>query len=90
MKEVAIEKIVEILNNNIEDVDLTINQLEDDLIAIGMDSITFIRIIVALEEEYECEVPDLMLDITQMNSIAKIYEVLKSISIENLFQADGI
>ena len=50
--------------------------LQDDL---GMDSITFVQIIVALEEEFECEIPDSKLLITEMNTIQKIVEVLKTI-----------
>lgn len=44
-----------------------------------MDSITFIRIIVSLEEEFECETPDSKLLLTEMNTVYKMFEVLQSI-----------
>ena len=45
----------------------------------GMDSITFIQIVVALEEEFECEIPDEKLLITEMDTVQKIVDVLQSI-----------
>jgi acyl carrier protein len=54
MKEITVEKVVEILNANIENAEVTEDKLDEDLSKLGMDSITFIKIIVALEEEFEC------------------------------------
>lgn len=81
MKEVTKEKILEIVNANIEKALISNEQTDDDLSTLGMDSITFIRIIVSLEEEYECEVPDSKLLLTEMNTVNKMYEVLTSIDI---------
>ena len=44
-----------------------------------MDSITFIKIIVAVEEKFECEIPDSKLLIGEMNTANKIFQVLKDI-----------
>ena len=44
-----------------------------------MDSITFIQIVVALEEEFECEIPDEKLLITEMDTVQKMLDVLQSI-----------
>lgn len=82
MKEVTKEKIVEIININIENAEILIEQAEEDLSVFGMDSIAFIRIIVSLEEEFECEVPDSKLLLTEMNTVNKIYEVLSSIELK--------
>lgn len=79
MKEITKEKIVEIININMENAEILIEQAEEDLSNLGMDSIAFIRIIVSLEEEFECEVPDSKLLLTEMNTVNKIYEVLTSI-----------
>lgn len=73
------EKILEILNANIVNTEITFEQTEKDLSAMGMDSITFIRLIVALEEEFDIEVPDEKLLITEMNTIAKIVNVITAI-----------
>ena len=51
------------------------NQLEEDLSLLGMDSIIFI----ALEEEFDIEIPDEKLSLNEMNTIAKIMDVISSI-----------
>ena len=84
MKEVTIEKIIKIININMEKSEITIEQAEDDLSTLGMDSITFIRIIVSFEEEFECEVPDSKLLLTEMNTVNKMYEVLTSIETDSV------
>lgn len=45
----------------------------------GLDSITFIKIIVALEEIFECEIPYDKLMISEMNTVEKISNVLSDI-----------
>lgn len=79
MKEAMKEKILEIVNTNIENGAIIQEQYDSDLTELGMDSLRFIQIIVWLEEEYECEVPDSKLFLTEMNTINKMYEVLTSI-----------
>ena len=79
MKEITVEKVIEILNASIENAEITKDKLDEDLSELGMDSITFIQIIVALEEEFECEVPDSKLLLVEMNTANKIVQVLKDI-----------
>lgn len=55
------------------------NQIENDLSDFGMDSIGFIKIIVDIEDEFACEIPDSKLIISEMNTVNKIYNVLTSI-----------
>lgn len=54
MKEVIREKIIEIVNANIENGAVTAEQYDNDLSELGMDSICFIQIIVTLEGDYSC------------------------------------
>lgn len=75
MKEVTIEKIVEIINAS-ENIDVEASQLDENLSDMGMESITFIQIVVNLEEEFECEIPDSKLIISEMDTIRKIANVL--------------
>jgi acyl carrier protein len=82
MKEITIEKVLEILNTNIENAEISIGNSDVDLSQLGMDSISFIRVIVSLEEEFEVEVPDSFLLLTEMNTVNKIMNVLNSIEIE--------
>ena len=81
MKEVTKKRVIEIVNSNLEYEKITMEQCEDDLLEYGMDSIRFIQIIVSLEEEFECEVPDSKLILVEMNTINKIYDVLISIDL---------
>ena len=77
MNNETIDKVLSIINSNIENSDLSYEQIEEDLTELGMDSILFIRIIVDIEENFECEIPDSKLLITEMNSVKKIYEELQ-------------
>jgi acyl carrier protein len=70
------EKILEIIKSNIEDTEITHEQYEDDLSAMGLDSINFIRMIVTLEETFDIEVPDEKLLITEMNTVSKIENII--------------
>ncbi|MDR1181299.1 MAG: acyl carrier protein [Bacteroidales bacterium] len=62
---------------------LTKEQIETDFSELNIDSITFISIVVSLENEYELEIPDEYLLMTEMNSINKIHQVLKEVT-ENI------
>lgn len=79
MKEVTKEKILEIINENMEESVIASNQLNDDLYELGMDSIVFIQIIVKIEEIFECEIPDSKLLISELNTVQKIYDVLQEL-----------
>ena len=41
-----------------------------------MSSIDFVRIIVGLEEEFDCEIPDSKLLISEMDTISKMYQAI--------------
>jgi acyl carrier protein len=69
-------KILEIVKSNIEKEEIQTAELDTDLSTVGMDSITFIRIVVALEEAFEIEVPDDYLLMTEMNTIEKMTDVI--------------
>lgn len=76
MKEITKEKILEIVNS-VQDMEVIVDQCDDDLLELGLDSIKFIQIIVSLEETFECEIPDEKLLLTEMNSVDKMLEVLQ-------------
>lgn len=76
MKEITKEEILEIVNS-VQDMEVTVDQCDDDLLELGLDSIKFIQIIVSLEETFECEIPDEKLLLTEMNSVNKMLEVLQ-------------
>lgn len=78
MNVVTIENVLEVINST-EKLEITAEQLEENLPDLGMDSITFIQIIVALEEEFECEIPDEKLLITEMDTAQKMIDVLQAL-----------
>ena len=41
-----------------------------------MSSIDYIRIVVALEEEFECQIPNSKLLLSEMNTMSKMYQVI--------------
>ncbi len=78
MNAITIENVLEVVNST-EKFEITIEQLEENLPDLGMDSITFIQIIVALEERFECEIPDEKLLITEMDTVQKMIDVLQAL-----------
>lgn len=63
-----------------EDVVIDISQVSDnqDLTELYMDSLTFIRIVVDIENEFNIEIPDESLLITEMNTVSKIIDVVST------------
>lgn len=78
------EKIINIISPLLKkeiytDIDYDIN-LEEH----GMDSLTLINIIIEIEKEFNCEIPDSKLLIGELNTVNKIYNTLISISANDL------
>ena len=83
---ISIEEVLRVVNNalnsptfgntaNITE-PLTMEQIELDFNEMQIDSLTFIRIVVALEEEFEVEIPDDYLLMQNMNCVKVIHELL--------------
>ena len=68
MNEIKLEEVLKTINS-VGILKITGEMLNEDLADLGMDSILFIRMIVALEEEFECEIPDNKLVISEMNTL---------------------
>lgn len=87
MKKVDIDTLLTIvnhlLNENEENRLITMNMLDEDIAKDDFDSFTFIKLIVIIEEEFECEIPDKSLLISEMNTVNKIYNVLKELESQN-------
>ena len=79
MREDILDKVLKVLNANLENTEITFEQTEDDLSALGMDSIAFIRVVVALEEAFDIEIPDEYLLITEMNTLSKMTDVISTV-----------
>lgn len=73
----VMKQILKITNDNLEeDIIIYEHQIEDDLSQYKLNSISFIKIIVAIEETFEVEIPDEYLLFSEMNTIAKMVDVV--------------
>ena len=79
MKEPNLKTIRDIVNKNSENGILSTDQFDDNLSELGIDSLSFVRIIIGLEEYFDCEIPDSKLLISEMNTIQKMFDVLQSL-----------
>lgn len=78
MKEVTVEGILRVVNS-LDNIEVSTEQLDEYLPDLGMDSISFIQIVVGLEETFDCEIPDSKLLISEMDTIRKILDVLQEL-----------
>ena len=77
------EKIAAIVASIIEQIEIHTLDYDDDLQQMGMDSISFIRVIVNLEDEFEIEFPDDYLLIDNMNTLNKIVDNVMMLQCED-------
>lgn len=73
-----IKKIVDIISMCLDEKIINI-QKSDSLIKYGLDSVSFIQLIILIEEEFNIVVPDEYLLIEQMDTIEKIEQILEKI-----------
>lgn len=71
-----LNKILNIVNDNIENGEVSFDTVDDELTTMGMSSINFIQIIVSIEETFNIEVPDEKLLITEMGTVNKMFEII--------------
>ncbi len=79
MKELTLENVIAIVNGQLPRT-VTAAEIDCDLKDFGMDSIGFIRVIVALEDAFDCEIPDSKLLFSEMNTVSKMWAVLTALS----------
>ncbi len=68
------KKVLTILNETMKPE--VIDDYDSELI---IDSVLFIKIIVELEETFDCEIPMSKLQLSELNTVAKITSIIKSI-----------
>ena len=78
MKAISVEGVLRVINS-LDNIEVSCEQLDESLPDLGMDSISFIQIVVGLEEAFNCEIPDSKLLITEMDTVQKMYDVLREI-----------
>ena len=79
MNKFTVDDILVILNQSIKGNEITVEQINEDLADYGLDSISFITIIIKLEKMFDCEIPDSKLLLSEMNTVQKIINILNSL-----------
>lgn len=79
MKQVNLNDLLSLINSNLKDTTITVEKITQNLSELGIESITFIQIIIAIEEWFECEIPDSKLLITEMDTVEKIMNILQTL-----------
>lgn len=79
MTDITQEEILEMVNQILQINGIEITDYNEDISTLGISSIDFIQIVVSIEETYSIEIPDEYLNIFNMNSISKIYEIVGQI-----------
>lgn len=76
------EQITKIIEAYIEDLKFDEKQYEDKLTDLGMNSITFIQVIVEFEEKFQIEIPDEYLLFSKMETVNKMAMVVEKLLTE--------
>jgi acyl carrier protein len=76
MKEDYFETLLDIVKSNLQNIEISKENSNDDLSLLGMNSISFIRIVVALEKAFEIEIPADKLLIPEMCTLNKMLEIV--------------
>ncbi len=75
-----VNEVLNIVNEIIEGANVDESMISQDLQQLGMDSIAFVKIIIEIEDNYDIEVPDKYLKISDMNTVEKIADVLAELT----------
>ena len=78
MNQLDVERVLEVINS-VGNMNITTARINENLTDCGIDSITFIQIIIGLEEAFDCEIPDSKLFITEMDTVQKMVTVLQDL-----------
>lgn len=70
-------KIIDIVSMGLENIDLNNISYDTELIPLGLSSISFIAIIVALEEELQITISNENLILSKMDTLNKIITVVE-------------
>ena len=71
-----VKKIKDIVGRGLEKSDLDSISINEDLIPMGLSSITFVSVVVAVEEEFQITISNENLVLSKMNTINKMASVI--------------
>ncbi len=73
MREAVIKLVLDVLG---EDVQI---ENETSLLDVGLSSLTFVKLIINIEEMFEIEIPDECLNIQEMGTVEQICNVIERV-----------
>lgn len=76
---VSVSEILDIINPILEDRVLTEQEINEDLQSLGLTSVTFVMMVVELEDTFGIEMPDEYLLFTRLPSVAVVHEIINSL-----------
>lgn len=72
---ISVDAVCEVING-LCNIQINSDYADVDLAKLGVDSIVFIRIILELEKQFTCTIPDEMLLFSKINTVNKIVALL--------------
>ena len=80
-----IDNITEKITNNLRTLDINVDNTTSDFITENnIDSITFIEIIISIEEEFSILIPEEYLLMEEMNTVSKIANIVNELADKKL------
>ena len=76
---VQLSEIINIINQVLKTSEITEKDINEDLSVLGITSIMFISIVLAIEEKYNIEIPDEYLLKTEIGTVNKILDIVTSV-----------
>ncbi len=76
MNKMLLERIINIVQSFCEEKEISFSDINEDLSQYGIDSMSFIQLVMFLEEEFDLEFPDEKLIFSEMNTVNKFYEII--------------
>lgn len=73
------EKVLDAIKASIDGIEISPEQYDEELMQLGVDSISFIQIVVNLEDVFEIEIPDEKLLMEEMGTFNKIITVVTTV-----------
>lgn len=81
--------VKKVIRDAIENPNLSIDEIneQDDLVRIGVDSLAFIKIIIALEKEFNIKIDDIYLDVGKFATVGQLVTFISDQVARNQDQA---
>lgn len=74
------KQILTIINSVLDGIVINDENIDSNLMDLGLDSIKFIRLVIALEDEFCIEIPDSILLLQEMDTPLKIIAIINRLS----------